>query len=186
MKLVHVLPRLDEHLKTLQSLSAHLKLLLDAPEHLWRLLEKKEHLQAAWLFLLARVVHRALITDDPEGGWENEGISVLVKVIESKIGCVLTTLQTQFPLVQRQWDTVAQFRPQIAHRATQYLREASTSSEVFDLLVLFLQTLNHSYLRVHVQPSSPFTSLTPYPYQKPSLRCSPSALDLSTPSWHAI
>ncbi|KAF8581650.1 hypothetical protein K439DRAFT_1618864 [Ramaria rubella] len=110
----------DAHLKALQSLSAHLKLLLDAPEHLWRLLEKKQHLQAAWLFLLARVVHRALVTEDPEEGvWKSEGINVL-----------------------RQWDIVAQFRPQIVHRATQYLRETSTSSEDACSTVLTLHLLD--------------------------------------------
>lgn len=72
---------LDAHLKVLQSLSAHLKLLLDAPEHLWRLLEKNQYLQAAWLFLLARVVHRAMVTEDPEEAeWRREGINVLVNM----------------------------------------------------------------------------------------------------------
>jgi hypothetical protein len=57
-----------------------MKLLLDAPEHLWRLIERKEYFRAAWLFLLARVVHRALIQDDAEegSGWQLQGISVVV------------------------------------------------------------------------------------------------------------
>ncbi|KAF8516129.1 hypothetical protein BU17DRAFT_67552 [Hysterangium stoloniferum] len=117
----------DAHLKALQSLSAHIKLLLDAPEHMWRLLEKKHFLQAAWLFLLTRVVHRALVAEDPEEAvWLREGINV----------------QTQFPLVQRQWDTVSQFRPQIAHRATQYLRESSTTAETACSTILTLHLLD--------------------------------------------
>jgi hypothetical protein len=70
----------DTQLQALQLLSAHLKLLLDAPEHLWRLIERKKYFSAAWLFLLARVVHRALVTDDDqdEEGWSYQGIDVLV------------------------------------------------------------------------------------------------------------
>ena len=73
------MPRLDKHLQTLQSLSAHVKLLLDAPEHLWRLMEKKAYLNAAWLFLLARVVHRALSQEDDEQSWQAHGIDVMVR-----------------------------------------------------------------------------------------------------------
>ncbi|OJT10057.1 Conserved oligomeric Golgi complex subunit 1 [Trametes pubescens] len=105
----------DKHLQALQSLSAHVKLLLDAPEHLWRLMERKSYLNAAWLFLLARVVHRALSQDEDDQSWHAYGIDV----------------SEQLPLVQRQWDTIAPFRPQISHRATLFLREQnSTPGEV--------------------------------------------------------
>ena len=70
----------DAHLQTLQLLSAHVKLLLDTPEHLWRLIESKQYYTAAWLFLLARVVHRALISDDEdEQTWQSQGLNVLVR-----------------------------------------------------------------------------------------------------------
>jgi len=74
--------RTDRHLFTLQVLSAHMKLLLDAPEHLWRLIERKKYLQAAWLFLLARVVHRALVRHDEndEQAWVSEGVDVAVSM----------------------------------------------------------------------------------------------------------
>lgn len=64
----------------LQVLSEHIKLLLDAPEHLWRSIEREKYFQAAWLFLLARVVHRALIRDDAQDdeSWTQYGIDVLV------------------------------------------------------------------------------------------------------------
>ncbi|KAI0639590.1 hypothetical protein C8Q77DRAFT_1224547 [Trametes polyzona] len=101
----------DKHLQALQSLSAHVKLLLDAPEHLWRLMERKAYLNAAWLFLLARVVHRALSQDDDDQIWHAYGIDVA----------------EQLPLVQRQWDTITPFRSQISHRATLFLREASST-----------------------------------------------------------
>ncbi|CDO72958.1 hypothetical protein BN946_scf185007.g12 [Trametes cinnabarina] len=105
----------DKHLQALQSLSAHVKLLLDAPEHLWRLMERKAYLNASWLFLLARVVHRALSQEDEEQTWHAYGIDVA----------------EQLPLVQRQWDTITPFRSQISHKATLYLRETtSTPGEV--------------------------------------------------------
>lgn len=70
----------DKHLQALQSLSAHVKLLLDAPEHLWRLMERKSYLNAAWLFLLARVVHRALSQDEDDQSWHAYGIDVSVRI----------------------------------------------------------------------------------------------------------
>ncbi|KAG6841748.1 hypothetical protein C0991_007077 [Blastosporella zonata] len=104
----------DAHLRTLQLLSAHMKLLLDAPEHLWRLIERKKYFPAAWLFLLARVVHRALVREDEQDvTWSSQGVNVL----------------EEFPLVQRQWDSVAQFRSQIIHKATLSLREYESPVE---------------------------------------------------------
>lgn len=108
--------RIDGHLRALQILAAHMKLLLDAPEHLWRLIERKKFFPAAWLFLLARVIHRALIRSDEqdEETWKNRGVDVLA----------------EFPLIQRQWEVVSQFRSQIIHKATLWLRDASSSVEV--------------------------------------------------------
>ncbi|KAJ7040430.1 Vps51/Vps67 domain-containing protein [Mycena alexandri] len=104
----------DTHLHTLQSLSAHLKLLLDAPEYLWRLLERKKYMTAAWLFLLARVVYQALIsTQNADEIWSAHGLDI----------------PEQFPLVQRQWETIMPFRLQISHRAQLSLREYTTSAE---------------------------------------------------------
>ncbi|KZP01211.1 hypothetical protein CALVIDRAFT_559844 [Calocera viscosa TUFC12733] len=122
----------DAQLPVLHEFSAHLKLMLDAPEHLWRLLERKKHLQAAWLYLLSRVVYRALVQNDEEEAdqtrWERLGIDVL----------------GQFPIMQRQWDTVSQFRSQISQRATQSLREPEQTPENLSetlITVLLLDTL---------------------------------------------
>ncbi|KAG8908508.1 hypothetical protein FRB99_005867 [Tulasnella sp. 403] len=117
----------DSQLSTLQSLAAHLKLLLDTPEQLWRLLERKRYLQAAWLYLLARVVHRALTDEDEddeerEVAWTKEGIRV------AALG--LITNKDQFPLIQRQWDTISSFRSQISYRAGQSLRDHPSSPPV--------------------------------------------------------
>ncbi|KAF8560033.1 hypothetical protein OG21DRAFT_1401009 [Imleria badia] len=118
----------DAHLQMLQVLSAHIKLLLDAPEHLWRLIEREKYFQAAWLFLLARVVHRALICDDAQDdeSWTQHGIDVL----------------EQFPLIQRQWETVSHFRTQIIHRATLSLRLCDKTCEATCATLLTLHILD--------------------------------------------
>ncbi|KAJ6604838.1 hypothetical protein DFH09DRAFT_898123 [Mycena vulgaris] len=118
----------DAHLHTLQLLSAHMKLLLDAPEYLWRLIERKKYFTAAWLFLLARVVHRALVRDDEqdEEPWTAQGLDVL----------------EQFPLAQRQWEAVSQFRSQIIHKATTSLREYTASAEDACAALLTLHLLD--------------------------------------------
>ncbi|KAF8347098.1 Vps51/Vps67 domain-containing protein [Amanita rubescens] len=104
----------DVHLHALQQLAAHVKLLIDAPENLWRLIERKKYFPATWLFLLVRVVHRALLRDnEPEGAWQHRGIDV----------------PSEFPLIQRQWDVVSQHRPQIIHKATLSLRVFDIPSE---------------------------------------------------------
>ncbi|GJE85819.1 vacuolar protein sorting-associated family 51 protein [Phanerochaete sordida] len=112
----------DTQLQSMQSLAAHLKLLLDSPEHLWRLMEKKMYLHAAWLFLLSRVVHRSLLRHSANG--EEEGLANLG-----------IDISEQFPLVQRQWEAISQFRSQITHKATLSLREPNlNSSEVCAIL----------------------------------------------------
>ncbi|KAJ7070881.1 Vps51/Vps67 domain-containing protein, partial [Mycena amicta] len=117
----------DPHLHALQILSAHVKLLLDAQEYLWRLIERKKYFTAAWLFLLARVVHRALVRDDDqEETWNTERIDVL----------------EQFPLVQRQWEAVSQFRSQIIYRAGESLKEYAASSEDVCAALLTLHLLD--------------------------------------------
>lgn len=109
-------PQEDTQLNVLQSLSAHMKLLLDAPEHLWLFLEHRKFLHAAWLFLLSRVVYRALVNADSDGEdnvWQSNGIDVL----------------EQFPLVQRQWESISHFRANISHKATHALREHGMSAD---------------------------------------------------------
>ncbi|KIY69180.1 hypothetical protein CYLTODRAFT_452897 [Cylindrobasidium torrendii FP15055 ss-10] len=101
----------DSHLHSLQLLAAHIKLLLDAPEHLWRLIERKRYFTAAWLFLLSRVIHLALRQDE-----DGERLKLGIDVTD------------QFPLIQRQWDAVSQFRSQIVHKATLSLREPTITA----------------------------------------------------------
>ncbi len=98
-----------------------MKLLLDCPEQFWKSLESKQYLDAAWLFLVARVVHHSLVNEEEEETWTNHGIDVL----------------EQFPLVQRQWDAINGFRAQISHKAIQSLREEMTVEVGFSLIHSF-------------------------------------------------
>ncbi|KIK70711.1 hypothetical protein GYMLUDRAFT_65924 [Collybiopsis luxurians FD-317 M1] len=117
----------DIHLQALQVLAAHIKLLLEVPEHLWRMLEKKRHFSAAWLYLLSRVVHRALVREEQdEEAWRSQGVDVM----------------ESFPLVQRQWEVVAQFRSQIIHKATLSLRDFTVSAEETCATLLSLHLLD--------------------------------------------
>ncbi|KAJ3984576.1 hypothetical protein F5890DRAFT_1411350 [Lentinula detonsa] len=117
----------DVHLQALQILAAHVKLLLDVPEHLWRMLEKKRYFSAAWLYLLSRVVQRALVREElDEEAWRNLGIDVL----------------ESFPLIQRQWEVVAQFRSQIVQKAVLALRDTTAPSETTCATLLTLHLLD--------------------------------------------
>jgi len=104
-----------------------MKILLDAPEHLWRLIERKEFFPAAWLFLLARVIHQALVRSEEQDdeAWKSQGIDVLA----------------DFPLIQRQWEIVSQFRSQIVHKATLWLRDAISPEVCFLILFIFSMKL---------------------------------------------
>ncbi|KAI0308156.1 hypothetical protein B0F90DRAFT_129062 [Multifurca ochricompacta] len=88
---------------------------------------EEKYLHAGWLFLLARIIYQALARDDTEDedDWTAHGIDVL----------------EQFPLVQRQWDTVAQFRAQITYKATLSLRDSSSSLEDVCSILLTLHLL---------------------------------------------
>lgn len=118
----------DSHLQTLQMLSAHIKLLLDTPEYLWRLIEREKYFHATWLFMLARVVHRALSRDDDqdEDSWLNQSVNVM----------------EQFPLIQRQWETISHFRSQIINKATSSLKTHEKSSEDTCATILTLHILD--------------------------------------------
>ncbi|WWC96842.1 hypothetical protein V866_003717 [Kwoniella sp. B9012] len=84
--------------------AAHMKLLLDAPEALYSYLAHHSYLNAAFLWLITRVVKESLNT-----------------MPEEQNGAYL-------PLLQKQWETLLPFRTQIVQRATASLR----TKEKFD------------------------------------------------------
>ncbi|OCF56506.1 hypothetical protein L486_05356 [Kwoniella mangroviensis CBS 10435] len=86
--------------------AAHMKLLLDAPEALYSYLAHHNYLNAAFLWLITRVVKESLNTM-PE---EQNGLRMVA------------ILQAYLPLLQKQWETLLPFRTQIVQRATASLR----------------------------------------------------------------
>ena len=71
--------------------------------------------------------------------------------------------QEQFPLVQRQWDTVSQFRAQITYKATLSLRDSGASLEVrrsHMLVLAFWPTLASGCLLYSVDDPSSRISAT--------------------------
>ncbi|KAK4690039.1 conserved oligomeric Golgi complex subunit 1, partial [Tremellales sp. Uapishka_1] len=101
--------------------AAHMKLLLDAPEALYSYLAHQSYLNAAFLWLLTRVVKEGLVAMPEEMN------------------------APYLPLVQKQWETLLPFRSQIVQRATSSLRsreklETKFVSETL-LSIILLDTL---------------------------------------------
>ncbi len=136
---------LDSTLQAFQSIASHLKLLLDAPEHIWRLLERKAFLEAAWLFLLCRLVHRALVSDEAhlQDSFGQGGNKVLVVASFISSFRVLTLPKESFPLIQRQWEIISHLSSQISHRAKHFLKEGVEFESVSSSLVA-LHLLDHN------------------------------------------
>ncbi|WWC88089.1 uncharacterized protein L201_002993 [Kwoniella dendrophila CBS 6074] len=88
----------DDDLLNMLPTAAHMKLLLDAPEALYSYLAHHQYLNAAFLWLITRVVKESL-SAMPE---EQNG--------------------SYIPLLQKQWETLTPFRAQIVQRATASLR----------------------------------------------------------------
>ncbi|OCF31631.1 hypothetical protein I317_06120 [Kwoniella heveanensis CBS 569] len=88
----------EEDVVNMLPVAAHMKLLLDAPEALYSFLAHHAFLNAAFLWLIARVV--------------KEGLSNMPTEQNS----------AYLPLLQKQWETLLPFRAQIVQRATASLR----------------------------------------------------------------
>ncbi|WVF65857.1 hypothetical protein IAT40_000594 [Kwoniella sp. CBS 6097] len=88
----------EEDVVNMLPVAAHMKLLLDAPEALYSFLAHHAFLNAAFLWLITRVVKDGL------SNMPNEQNSAYL------------------PLLQKQWETLLPFRAQIVQRATASLR----------------------------------------------------------------
>lgn len=87
-----------EDVNAMLPVAAHMKFLLDAPEALYAYLAHHAYLNAAFLWLVARVV--------------KEGMSAMPE----------ETKGMYTPLLQKQWEVLVPFRAQIVQRATAALR----------------------------------------------------------------
>jgi hypothetical protein len=53
---------------------------MDTPEHIWRLLESKRCLDAAWLYLICKLVYRSLLSAE-------EIDEKIVNSVDIQVGC---------------------------------------------------------------------------------------------------
>lgn len=92
------------------------KSLADVPEQIWHALENHRYLHASRLYTLAERVY---------------------EYIEEEKQRSIIDIELAFPVIQRQWDAVSAFKPQIIQRATHYLRVSEQASEVLYILSIF-------------------------------------------------
>lgn len=89
---------------------------------IWHALENHRYLHASRLYVLAKQVHEYL---------EDEKKKSTIDI------------EVAFPVIQRQWDAVSAFGPQIVQRAAHYLRVSEQSSEVnirLDIVITLINT----------------------------------------------
>lgn len=101
--------RIDTKRKHVYVIAALVKSLADVPEQIWHALENHRYLHASRLYILAKQVHEYL---------EKEKTKSIIDI------------EVAFPVIQRQWDAVCVFGPQIIQRSMHYLRISEQSSEV--------------------------------------------------------
>lgn len=101
---------IDTKRKYIHVIAALVKSLADVPEQIWHALENHRYLHASRLYTLAKQVHDYLEQ-------EKERSTIDIEVA--------------FPVIQRQWDAVSAFGPQIIQRSTHYLRVSEQSTEVW-------------------------------------------------------
>ncbi|KAJ2713556.1 hypothetical protein H4R19_002189 [Coemansia spiralis] len=94
----------DEGKARMYAVAAQVKVLVDTPEVIWKALAAQQYLRAALLFLIAHEINERLCEQ-----------SRVVAAVDPLVA---------FPVVGRQWSTVAPFREQIAAKAHQLLSTA--------------------------------------------------------------
>lgn len=113
--------RIDTKRKSVYMIAALIKSLADVPEQIWHALENHRYLHASRLYTLAKRVHEYLQD-------------------EAKRSTI--DMEVAFPVIQRQWDAVSAFGPQIVQRATRYLRVTEQNSEHIAEIVVGLMLLD--------------------------------------------
>ncbi|KAJ2964423.1 hypothetical protein NQZ79_g646 [Umbelopsis isabellina] len=100
--------------------AAQMKLLVDVPEQIWHALESDQYLEASRLYLLAKMVYKNLLVE--------EGVPFVVV--------------DTFPVVQKQWDAISQFKNHILQRAESYLKNTTCSAQLVAESLLSLMLLD--------------------------------------------
>ncbi|CAO3621888.1 unnamed protein product [Mucor fragilis] len=112
---------IDTKRKYIHVIAALVKSLADVPEQIWHALENHRYLHASRLYTLAKQVHDYLEQ-------EKERSTIDIEVA--------------FPVIQRQWDAVSAFGPQIIQRSTHYLRVSEQSTEHIAEVMVALMLLD--------------------------------------------
>ncbi|CAO3650291.1 unnamed protein product [Mucor hiemalis] len=113
--------RIDTKRKSIYVIASLIKSLADVPEQIWHALENHRYLHASRLYTLAKKVHEYL---------------------EEEAKRSTVDMEVAFPVIQRQWDAVSAFGPQIVQRATRYLRVTEQNSEHIAEIIVGLMLLD--------------------------------------------
>ncbi|KAJ2159838.1 hypothetical protein GGF46_002729 [Coemansia sp. RSA 552] len=97
------------------AVAAQAKVLVDTPEQIWKALGSARYLQAALLFLIAQEIHCRLC-EQTRAAAQDEA--------DSKVDPLRA-----FPVIERQWASVAPFHEQICAKAHQALAAADVTAE---------------------------------------------------------
>ncbi|KAJ1955104.1 hypothetical protein EC988_002065 [Linderina pennispora] len=101
----------QEELKSkMYSIAAQVKVLVDTPEQIWKALESKRFLQASLLFMIAREIHERLSEQSKQS----------LAASDDDEHTIVDPLLA-FPVIERQWASVAPFREQILAKANHLL-----------------------------------------------------------------
>ncbi|ORX55392.1 hypothetical protein BCR36DRAFT_581417 [Piromyces finnis] len=92
---------IEEKKKIIYPIAAEIKLLVDTPEQIWNALENHKYLKAACLYMIAKLVYKHLQSSE-----------------EAKYLQIMNT----FPIIQKQWIAVSQFRSNILEKSISYLK----------------------------------------------------------------
>jgi len=92
---------IEEKKKLIYPIAAEIKLLVDTPEQIWNALENHKYLKAACLYMIAKLVYKHLQSSE-----------------EAKHLKIMST----FPIIQKQWVAVSQFRSNILEKSISYLK----------------------------------------------------------------
>ncbi|KAG1299240.1 hypothetical protein G6F66_001009 [Rhizopus arrhizus] len=113
--------RVDSERQHVYLVASLIKSLVDVSEQIWHALENHQYLHASRLYALAKAAHEYLE--------EEKKTSTL-------------DIETNFPVIQSQWDAISSFESQIIQRSIHYLQISEQTSEHLAETLLGLVFLN--------------------------------------------